>query len=643
MRAVWSFGFALGGLSLLLWQADDTHNTPTKSVSEKHRVLTEAPTPSTIGHPAHNIQFTDLTGTTHELKTLTQRGPVVFLFLGTKCPVVGRYAVRLNRLNKTYAPKGVQFFGVYSNHDDDESAIRQHLREYRYPFRAVHDPDGLIAMQLGATMTPQVVLIDTEGIVRYRGGIDDNRYENRVRHHYLRDALEALLKKKPIQVTTSETFGCTIHFKAELVNSAPVTYAKHIAPIIQEHCQPCHRPGEVAPFSLMTYRDVHTWRKEIVKYVQSRRMPPWMPETGYGEFSGERRLTDEQIALITQWVESGAPLGDSNELPPPRTFSKGWALGEPDVIVEMPEEYEVGPTGDDEYRHFVIPTTFGEDKFVQAIDIQPGNRNTVHHVIVFLDTTGTARKLDAADPKPGYEGFGWPGFVPAGTLGGWAPGFSPNVLPEGTGYRLPKDADIVLQIHYYRTGKPERDRTRVGLYFAKKENPTPVGIAWIINPIFRIPAWTERHEVRAYWIAPRDADVVAITPHMHLLGREMKVDAHTPDGKTIPLIWIKDWDFKWQDTYHYKSPVRLPRGTRVEVRAYYDNSEKNPNNPNKPPKVVTWGERTSDEMCLVLLHVLGEEGTGFRQRAPGNTANANRGLGALFRGATRGGTTSQNQ
>ncbi len=635
MRGWWSLGLTLSGLSLLLWSADTPQNAaPTKTVSPKHRVLTETPSAARLNQPAPNLQFTDLTGQAHTLQSLTRRGPVVFVFLGTKCPVVNRYAVRLNRLYKTYASKGVQFFGVYSNHDDDEAAIRTHLRDYGFPFKAVHDTDGLIAMQLGATMTPQVVLIDKKGIVRYRGAIDDNRYENRVRHHYLRDAIEAVLKNKPVRVATTETFGCTIHLKTELVETAPITYAEHIAPIIQEYCVPCHRPGEVAPFSLTTYRDVHTWRKEIVKYVQARQMPPWKPESGYGEFKGERRLTDEQIALITRWVESGAPLGDPKDLPPPRKFDNGWTLGEPDVVIEMPEEYEVGPTGDDEYRHFVIPTSFGEDKFVQAIDIQPGNRNTVHHVIVYLDTTGTARKLDAMDTKPGYAAFGWPGFVPAGMIGGWAPGFTPSVLPEGTGYRLPKGADVVLQIHYYRTGKPERDKTRVGLYFAKSSNPTPVGIAWIINPIFRIPAGAERHEVRAFWIAPRDVDVVAITPHMHLLGREMKVDAYTPDGKVVPLIWIKDWDFKWQDTYHYKTPVRLPRGTRVEVRAYYDNSEKNPNNPNKPPKDVTWGERTTDEMCLVFLHVLGEEGTGFRRRLPTNTS-AEPGLGTLFRGVVR--------
>jgi peroxiredoxin/mono/diheme cytochrome c family protein len=604
----------ISGLGVLSWNAAPSFydQTAERTVTLKHRVLTEAPKSGAINRRVSDLEFTDLQGRAYTLSQLTQRAPVVFIFTATKCPAAQRYTVRINQLYETYRKKGVQVFVVYPNYDDTREAVVQHVREYRLKPPAVHDPDGALAHALGATMTPQAVLVDKKMLLRYRGAIDDNRYETRVRAHYLKDALDAVLAGKSVKVASAETFGCTIRFREEAAASAPITYAKHIAPILQEYCQPCHRPGEVAPFSLLTYRDAYTWRKEIAAVVKARQMPPWKPVHGYGEFQGERRLTDEQIAMILQWAETGAPMGDPNDMPPPRKFSNGWALGEPDIVFEMPVEYEVGPTGEDEYRHFVLPTNFDEDVFVRAIDIQPGNRNTVHHVIVFLDTTGTARQLDAADPKPGYEAFGWPGFIPAGMLGGWAPGFTPSVLPEGTGYRLPKGADVVLQIHYYRTGKPEKDRTRVGIYLEKKPNPQPVGIAWLINPIFRIPAGTERHEVRAMWIAPRDVEVVAITPHMHLLGREMRIEAELPDGTKKTLIWINDWDFKWQDTYHYKTPVKLPRGTRVTVYAFYDNSEKNPNNPNKPPKDVTWGERTQDEMCLAFLHIVGEEGTGFR-------------------------------
>ncbi|MFN7016406.1 MAG: redoxin domain-containing protein, partial [Fimbriimonadales bacterium] len=496
MRAVWMLGL-LSGLGALSWNTARVSDEPTVDgrVSLKHRVLTEAPKSGEINRRVSDIEFSDLQGRAYTLSQLVQRGPVVFVFTATKCPAAQRYAVRINQLYETYRKQGVSLFLVYSNYDDTREAVLQHRRAYGLIPPLVHDLDGAIARAVGATMTPQAVLIDKKMLLRYRGAIDDNRYENRVREHYLKNALDAVLAGKSVKVTAAETFGCTIRFRDEATREAPITYAKHIAPMMQEYCQPCHRPGQVAPFSLLTYRDAYTWRKEIAKVVAARQMPPWKPVHGYGEFQGERRLTDEQIGMIVQWVESGAPMGDPNDLPPPKKFNDEWVLGPPDIIVEMPVEYEVGPTGDDEYRHFVIPTNFDEDVFVRAIDIEPGNRNTVHHVIVFVDTSGTARRLDAADPKPGYEAFGWPGFVPAGMLGGWAPGFSPSVLPEGTGYRLPKGADIVLQIHYYRTGKPEKDRTRVGLYLEKSPNPKPVGIVWLINPLFRIPAGAERHEV----------------------------------------------------------------------------------------------------------------------------------------------------
>lgn len=394
----------------------------------------------------------------------------------------------------------------------------------------------------------------------------------------------------------------------EKTSKPAVTYTSHIAKILQDNCQTCHRPGQVAPFSLMTYEEAYKWRTEIKKYTEARLMPPWKPEPGHGDFKHERRLSDEQIALIGEWVASGAPLGEMKDMPPTKQFPDDWALGKPDFIVEMPQEYEIGPTGEDEYRHFVIPTHFDEDKYIQAIDVEPGNRKTVHHVIIYLDTSGTARRLDAQDPKPGYEAFGWPGFMPAGTLGGWAPGFSPAVLPKATGHLLPKGADIVLQVHYYRTGKTERDRSKVGLYFTKEPNPTPVFHNIAINAWFRIPPGAERHEVKAAWQAQLDTTLIGITPHMHLLGKEMKVTATFPDGKQQSLIWIKNWDFNWQDTYHYKEPIKIPKGTRIEVVAYYDNSSKNPRNPSNPPKPVGWGEKTTDEMCIAFFHFLGNAG-----------------------------------
>ncbi|MCS7209394.1 MAG: redoxin domain-containing protein, partial [Fimbriimonadales bacterium] len=366
MRAVWMLGL-LSGLGALSWNAalvSDNRIVDAK-VSLKHRVLTEAPKSGAVNRRVSDLEFSDLQGRVYILSQLVRQGPVVFLFTATKCPAAQRYTVRINQLYEAYRKKGVQLFLVYPNYDDTRESVLAHRREYGLKPPVIHDSEGVLARAVGATMTPQAVLIDKKMLLRYRGAIDDNRYENRVRVHYLKDALNAVLAGKPVKVAAAETFGCTIRFREEVASEAPITYAKHIAPIMQAYCQPCHRPGEVAPFSLMTYRDAYTWRKEIAKVVEARQMPPWKPVHGYGEFQGERRLTDEQIGMILKWVESGAPMGDPKDLPPPKQFSNGWKLGEPDIVLEMPVEYEVGPTGDDEYRHFVIPTNFDRDVFVR--------------------------------------------------------------------------------------------------------------------------------------------------------------------------------------------------------------------------------------------------------------------------------------
>ncbi len=386
---------------------------------------------------------------------------------------------------------------------------------------------------------------------------------------------------------------------------AEITYSKDIAPIIQRECQSCHRQGEVAPFALTDYQDAKAWATEIAEYTRARLMPPWKPAKGYGHFKNERRLTEKEIQMLTDWVEAGAPAGDLSKTPPNPKFHDGWKLGEPDHIVEMPMEYEIEPEGEDEYRHFIIPTNFDTDMYVQAVDVQPGNRKTVHHVILYLDMEGQARQLAAKDPKPGYvtEGTG-PGIDIAGTLGGWAPGLQPYVLPEGVGYLLPKGADIVMQVHYYRTGHIERDQSRVGLYFNKTEKTTPLLIDSAINDKFVIPAGEEKYAVQASRRVKRDAYLLATMPHMHLLGRDMRIIAHPPTGNPIDLIWIKDWDFNWQDIYYFRKPIFLPEGTQVSLVAHFDNSASNPANPHNPPVPVGWGDKTTDEMCIGFLYLV---------------------------------------
>jgi hypothetical protein len=346
-----------------------------------------------------------------------------------------------------------------------------------------------------------------------------------------------------------------------------VTYCKDVAPILWKHCAGCHRPGEIGPFPLLTYRDAAKRAGDIVTVTQDRLMPPWKAEPGYGEFHDPRRLSDRDLALLDAWAAGGAPEGDPADLPPRPRFSEGWQLGEPDLVLRLPEPFTVRASGPDLYQCFVLPTGLDGDKAVAAVEFRPGNPRVVHHALFFLDRTGKARALDAADPAPGYGHFGGIGFLPSGALGGWAPGAIPRRLPEGMGRPLPKGSDLVLQVHYHPDGKPETDRSVVGLYFTKSPTTRFVMGLPLSRRDFAIPAGDPRYKVAVDFTLPADVRAVAITPHMHLLGREMKVTAVRPDGTVQPLIWIKDWDFNWQGSYQYHEPVSLPKGTRLEVEA----------------------------------------------------------------------------
>jgi mono/diheme cytochrome c family protein len=382
--------------------------------------------------------------------------------------------------------------------------------------------------------------------------------------------------------------------------SQPVTFSNAIVRIFQEHCQVCHRPGDVGPFSLLSYSTARLYAQRIKNETETRRMPPWKPVPGYGEFQDERRLTDQQIRLIARWVEAGAPEGDAAELPPPRYFPEGWALGSPDLVLEPPSAYTIPAEGSDIYRCFSLPVGLLQDRYVTGVEVLPGNRAVVHHMILFADPLGLSTRLDEQDPGPGYECFGGPGFFQTGVLGAWAPGNQPQRFPEGVGLRLPATGRVVMQLHYHPNGLPQSDRTRVGLHLNSGPVIKELQLLVALNFNFVIPAGASRHVVTAAATVPPGvtARAIAVIPHMHLLGREIRLEAVFPEGARRPLIYIDDWDFEWQATYYYKEPVRLPGGTRLELTAVYDNSAGNPKNPNRPPQDVRFGERTTDEMCL---------------------------------------------
>lgn len=398
----------------------------------------------------------------------------------------------------------------------------------------------------------------------------------------------------------------------------PPTFSDEVVRILQTRCQTCHRPGEHAPFSLLTYRDAYEKRDDIRDAVQGRVMPPWKPVPGFGDFVEPRRLSDSELTTLVRWIEAGAPEGDPAKLPPPLVFPEGWRLGPPDHVLEMAETYTVPGRASDVYRCFVIPTNFPEDRWVTKVEYAPGDRKLVHHILSYIDTTSAAEALDRADPGPGYTCFGGPGFTPAGGLSGWAPGIQPRVMADGVGMLLPKGANVVLQMHY-NNGAPESrtDRTRVALHFAKGPIDKRQRGVVVLNRTFTIPPGERRYEVRASLTVPpgRDLHANTITPHMHLLGREMKVTATYPDGRVRPLIHIDDWDFNWQGSYTFAESIPLPAGTRIDMVAVFDNSAENHRQPSRPPRPVSWGEGTTDEMAIVFLGVTADgEHIGWRPR-----------------------------
>jgi hypothetical protein len=378
-----------------------------------------------------------------------------------------------------------------------------------------------------------------------------------------------------------------------------ITYAGQVAPILQKHCQICHRPGQVAPFSLLTYEQARKRAALIAEVADRREMPPWKASTTEGgPFRDPQVLSDVEIAALTAWAQAGAPEGDPRTVPPPPQFAADWVLGKPDLVLTMREPYTVDARGADELRVFVIPSGLTEGRWVSAVDFKPGNRNVVHHMLAAVDGSGRARAKDLADPAPGYKTFGGFGILPSAGLSGWAPGKQPLRLPPGVGRYLPAGADILIQVHYHKSGKVETDASCIGLYFAKGPIDKQVIGAAVrpprarlsLRPELRIPAGAANHEVRCSGTMPRDVHLTAVVPHMHLLGKDFLMAATRPDGTRRTLIRIDRWDFNWQNSYEFIEPVALPAGTRLDVVAHFDNSAANPRKPNSPPKEIRWGE-----------------------------------------------------
>lgn len=575
------------------------------------------------------VTVTDLAGKPTPLFDAADVKARVIVFLSLDCPVSNSYSTTLTELHKAYGEKSVAFVGVLPS-DDPIASLAKRAAEFKLPFPVVVDAKLAAVNALKATTTPEAFVLDGKNVLRYRGRID-NAYMARLRknanvtEHDLKDALDAVLAGKPIVNPATRAIGCPVSIRdTTTAATGTVTFHRDVLPVLQAHCQTCHRAGGAGPFSLSSYKQAVTWASDIKEYTQDHRMPPWKPTDG-GPFRDSRQMPDKDIALLAKWVDGGCPEGNAEEAPQPVKFPEGWQLGEPDLVLTPDEDMHIGASGRDHFRCFVLKTNLTEDKYIVAYEMKPGNQQVVHHSLNFFDTTGRAAKMaadekarpkdaDERDSGPGYPvgmGIGFfpkateikPGLPPIGAFGGWAPGQLPTRFPEGAGCWLPKEADVVLQIHYHRTGKPETDRPKLGIYFAKK----PVAKQWQtitvpgLTPLSFIPSgsnnWTTKGSM---WIST-DADIHSVMPHMHLIGKSVRVTMHLPDGSARTLVDVPEWDYNWQETYWFKDPIRAPAGTRFDIEAVFDNSAKNPHNPSTPPKTVWYGEQTTNEMLYGFI------------------------------------------
>jgi tetratricopeptide (TPR) repeat protein/mono/diheme cytochrome c family protein len=387
-----------------------------------------------------------------------------------------------------------------------------------------------------------------------------------------------------------------------------VTFNRDIAPIIFHSCSTCHRPGEAAPFSLLTYSDVKKHARQIVDVTRSRAMPPWLPEPQELKFADEMRLSDSEINLIQRWVEQGEAEGSAGDLPVPPKYVEGWMLGKPDLVLTATKPLTLPPQGTDTYWNFIFPVPINETKWVKAVEIRPGDKQYVHHANILVDREEASRSREAT-PGAGFGGMeiriDSRVFDPDSHLLFWKPGTVPAVEPEGMALRLDKGTDLVLNTHLQPSGKPEVIQPSIGLYFTPHPaTKLPMLMQLEDDEKLDIPAGQKDFLVTDDFTLPVDVELLAIYPHAHYLGKNIQAWATLPNGTKKALIHISNWNLNWQAVYRYAEPVRLPKGTTVSLRYVYDNSAENPLNPNHPPTRVMGGNRSSDEMCHLWLQVL---------------------------------------
>ena len=520
---------------------------------------------------------------------------VVVLFIGTQCPVNNAYMPKLLELEREYRDKGVQFVAIHSNEHETVEMIKAHKKKFGLTFPVLRDEKHGIALRFGAERHPTAYVLDGEHKIRYEGRIDDQFgvgfSRSQPTRRDLAIAIDEVIAGDAVTKAKTPVEGC---FITKLPPARPakteVAFAKDISRILQNRCQECHRPGQIGPMPLLTYDEVSSWAQMIKEVVSDSRMPPWHADPKHGKFKNDRRLSVDERTKLLAWIDAGCPEGSEKDLPAPRKFVDGWTIGQPDIVFTMPQAYTVpakAGKGGIPYRYVVMPTNFAEDKWVQAVEGKAGNNEVVHHIIVYV-VQGNKRVKDMAD------GIG------SGLLVAYAPGDLGSVFAPGAAKKIPAGSSLVFQMHYTPTGAEQTDKSSVALIFAKKPPEIEVKTRAVAQRFFAIPPNDNNYKVISRTSFAKEAILYSMFPHMHLRGKSFQFDVIYPDNKRETLLSVPRYDFGWQSNYILEKPLRLPAGTKIECTAHFDNSAKNPNNPN-PSNIVIWGEQTWHEMMIGFL------------------------------------------
>ncbi len=562
--------------------------------------------------PSERPRLKSIYSAEHDVAELASKDTkaVVLIFLNTSCPVARQYMPTFQQLHKDFHSQGVRFYGIYPNASENVWEMAIHAHDSDLPFPVFLDNAQKLSKLLDVTTTPEVVLLDAKWNRHYQGAIDDQIKARGGRttaiNHYLRDAITNLLAGQEVSQNYLPPSGCPLEKLEAPVSAERVTYHKDIAPILQKNCQGCHRPGGVGPFELMTYEDAYYSAERIKLVVHERRMPPWHANLNpkFGKLAHDTRLSEQEIKTVLDWVAQDAPEGDPKEAPPTKKFPEfgKWEIGKPDFVYEMPKPFQVPKHGQLEYQFFRVKLNFPEDRWFNAVEVQPGNPEVVHHIGVHL--------VEAGDkPFSGFAGMAALYGISteqARLLNDYVPGdaYNAKIYPAGKAVRIPKHTDLIFEMHYTPNGKDSAaDQSRIAFRWADQPPEEEVMTKVFRKAVgrFRIPPHDSHfHMVDTYYFE-EDIWLDAIRPHYHYRGKSFRLEMVTRDEKTDEIVSrdtvlsVPVFDQGWQRTYELEKPLFVPAGTELIATGTFDNSKFNPKNPN-PEATVLWGQQTTDEM-----------------------------------------------